>query len=124
MTLMVTHLLLLLKGHFNALWMFKGHTVIKPTVYRLQIIMVGLGQREDTLIQDCLEYKLTQLIGECMYIKNLTNLTHYDSEISAWETYHKEDHNDGRKQRLCVKRIIKALFVISKKKKERRIKGK
>lgn len=66
MTLMVTHLLLLLKGHFNAFWMFKGRTVIKPTVYRLQISMVGLGQREDTLIQDCLEYKLTQLIGECV----------------------------------------------------------
>lgn len=36
--------------------------------------MLGQGQREDTLIQDCLKYKLTQLIGEC--ISKILQISH------------------------------------------------
>ena len=50
MTLIVTHVLLFLKGHFNPPWMFKGHTILKLTIYKPQTNMVGQGQREDTFI--------------------------------------------------------------------------
>lgn len=32
-----------------------------------------------------------------MYIRGLIKYTRYDSEISAWETWHKENHKYGRK---------------------------
>lgn len=74
MTLMVTHILLFLKGHCNPSWMFKGHTILRPTIYKPQVNVMRQGQREDTLIQDWLENKLIQLLWEC--ISKILQISH------------------------------------------------
>lgn len=65
MALMVTHVLLFLKGNFNPSWMFKGHAILRS---RLQSSNTHgrAGQREGSLLQGCMQYKLAQLIRRCM----------------------------------------------------------